>query len=190
MNSVGLKIKNNEPLIFIHTPKCGGTYVAQILKDLNIKNKGHKQAIKNEGITFTIIRDPIQRFESLLNYRLGEIKPRTDWPKHLKHVYEDKSITLNEIVSKMSDNEIKGFTPYKTLTYWTQNVNIIITINKLPQLLNFFNYYYDINKYEIKNVSTKIRGKLNDQTKERLKKIFKDDLILFNKINGNQLLKK
>ena len=65
-------IKNkypNQKLIFVHTPKCGGTYTRQILKDLNIKNKGHVKAKRNEGITFTIIREPIERFQSLLNYR-------------------------------------------------------------------------------------------------------------------------
>ena len=69
------KIKEKYPnssLTFIHTPKCGGTYVKEILKTLNIRNNGHRQATKNDGITFTVIRDPVARFESLLNYRLGE----------------------------------------------------------------------------------------------------------------------
>ena len=62
--------KSNKKLIFIHTPKCAGTYVNTILSYLGIQNKGHNQAIQNEGITFTVVRNPIERFESLLNYRL------------------------------------------------------------------------------------------------------------------------
>ena len=97
-------------LVFIHTPKCAGSYVSTILSHLKIKNNAHKQATPNDKyIYFTVIRDPVERFESLLNYRLGEKKPRRDWPKKLSYVYKDKNINLNEIVSKMTDNEILGF---------------------------------------------------------------------------------
>ena len=78
--------KKNEELCFIHTPKCGGSYAGLILRDLGIKYKGHRRAKKNDGITFTIIRDPVKRFESLINYRLGESRPRNDWPKSLGSV--------------------------------------------------------------------------------------------------------
>ena len=50
------KIKNtkkNQPLTFIHTPKCGGSFVGSILNKLNIINKGHKRAdSNNKGINF------------------------------------------------------------------------------------------------------------------------------------------
>ena len=71
-----LKQNSVRKLIFIHTPKCGGSYVSKILAHLNIINKAHTPAIKGEGINFTIIRNPVERFESLLNYRLNEEKPR------------------------------------------------------------------------------------------------------------------
>ena len=141
---------NNKKLIFIHTPKCGGTYASKILADLKIINKSHIPvhaknhipANENEnGITFTIIREPVERFESLLNFRLS-MKPFDDWPKHLYYVYDDINITLNEIVDNMSDSEILGFTPYKSLVYWTTNVDIIITIDKLKEFLNFFGYFF------------------------------------------------
>ena len=80
----------DKKLIFIHTPKCGGTFIASILSQLKIRNKGHNRAIKNEGLTFTVIRNPIERFESLLNYRLNEKKPRYDFPKKLHYVYKKK----------------------------------------------------------------------------------------------------
>ena len=177
------KFDKTKKLIFIHTPKCGGSYVCSILNYLNIQNKGHNQSSSKEnGITFTVIRNPIDRFESLLNYRLGEKTPRNDWPKHLKYVYKNKNITLNEIVSNMSDEQILGFSPYKTLRYWTKNVDIIITIDQLSQMLKYFNYNYDVNLFKQKNVSRKIRGKLNEETINRLKKLYNDDLNLFNNI--------
>ena len=118
--------KKNKPLIFIHTPKCAGSYLRPILKDLNIKNNGHHVADpKIDAIYFTVIRDPIKRFESLLNYRLDQ-PVRPDWPQKLLYVYDDDSISLNKIIKKMTDGEIQKFSPYKTLKHWTQNVDVCI----------------------------------------------------------------
>ena len=148
------KVKNNAKLCFIHTPKCGGSYARQIFNDLKIRNKGHSQAKTNDGITFTIIRTPGERFESLLNYRLGGLKPNRDWPKHLKYKH-DKSVTLNEIVDEMSDKEILGFRPYRSLTHWSKNIDVFITIDNLHNFLSCFGYSYDTNKYSKKRVSKK-----------------------------------
>jgi hypothetical protein len=177
-----LKNKNNKELIFIHTPKCAGSYISNILSHLKIKNKGHNQAIQNEGITFTVIRDPIKRFESLLNYRLEQGVPRNDWPKRLSYVYMNKTIQLNEVFSKMTDKEILSFLPYRTLNYWTKNVDIIITLDNLPKMLEYFGYTYDINLFKPDNVSNKTRGELDQQNKNRLNRLFKDDVILYNMV--------
>jgi hypothetical protein len=174
--------KKTTRLIFIHTPKCAGTYAGKIIDDLNIYNKHHASAYKDEGINFTIIRDPVDRFESLLNYRLDESTPRHDWPPHLHHVYYDVSISLNEIVSKMSDNEIVSFTPYNSLVYWSKNIDIFITINQLPEFLEFFGYNYDKDKYSKINVSNKLRGSFDDDTRSRIKQLYNDDVLLFNSV--------
>jgi len=58
------KIRNENPdgkLMFIHTPKCGGSYVSKILRDLNIHNKGQHPTSKNENIHLSVIRDTIHR---------------------------------------------------------------------------------------------------------------------------------
>jgi len=181
----------NKNLIFIHTPKCAGTYVSSILNYLNIQNKHHIQAKPNEGITFTVIRNPIARFESLLNYRLDETTNKhrndLDWPQTLKYVYDNKNITLNKIVSKMTDKQILGFSPYKSLTYWTKNVDIIITLENLPKLLGYFGYTYDENLFQVKNVSNKIRGTLNNKNINRLVTLFHDDILLYNTVMNNNI---
>jgi hypothetical protein len=102
-----------------------------------------------------------------------------DWPKHLNYVYDDKNITLNEIVDKMTDKEILGFTPYKSLVYWTKNVDIVITIEQLEEFLNFFGYFYDTNKYQKTNVSIKTRGTFNNKIKTRISNLFHDDFLLY-----------
>ena len=182
-----IRDKMNKQLIFIHTPKCYGTYIGKILTHLKIKNKQHRLAIPNEGISFTVIRNPVERFESLLNYRLGEKNPRGDWPKHLINVYEEKNVELNEIVAKMTDKEILGFSPYSTIKYWTQNVDIIITLENLPKFLEHFGYTYDKNLFVPLNVSIKTRGKLDQQNKDRIAALFNDDMIIYNKITTSVL---
>jgi len=173
----------NKELIFVHTPKCGGSYVRSILSYLKINSNNHNQAIHNDNyIYFTVIRNPVERFESLLNYSLSESKPRCDWPVHLSYVYTDKTIKLDEIISRMTDTEILGFSPYKTLNYYAQNVDIIITINNLQNLLEKFGYTYDVNLFKPINVSNKIRGKINQENKDRLTKLFADDFELYNKV--------
>ena len=174
--------KKNKKLIFVHTPKCGGSYASKIFSDLDIENKCHNQAIKREGIHFTIIREPVERFQSLMNYRLSEPKPRNDWPRHLDYVYSNKNIELNIIISKMTDAEILGFSPYKTLVHWSKDVDIIITIDELHDLLSFFGYNYDKNKYNPENVSKKVRGIFDAKTRERIENLYNKDMLLFNRV--------
>ena len=169
-------------LVFIHTPKCGGTYTKTILSTLNIKNNGHNSKVddRDESTTFTIIRHPVERFESLLNFRLG-MKPLPDWPKHLLYVYDDPSLSLNTILSLMTDQEVLGFTPYRSLAYWTENADIIITLDKLHDMLTMFGYSYDKELFTPQNVSTKTRGVLDEQSKHRINVLFNDDIILYDK---------
>ena len=175
----------NSKLKFVHVPKCAGSYVSKILLHLNIENKGHTQATKNENATtFAVVRNPVERFESLLNYRLNEKSIRNDWPNRLKYVYKNKKVSLNEIVSKMTNAEILDFKPFRTLEYWIQNVNIIITINNLPKMLNYFNYSYDKDSFKKQNVSPKLRGKFSIKTINRLKRLYRNDMIIYNKISN------
>jgi hypothetical protein len=178
-----IKNKDKKELVFIHTPKCAGSYISNILSYLKIKNLGHHQAVPNkEYIYFTVIRNPVERFESLLNYRLGEEKPRKDWPIYLSHVYHDKYIGLDDIVSKMSNEDILGFTPFRTIDYWTKDVDIIITLDNLPKMLEYFGYKYDVNLFIPINVSNKTRGTISQKNKDRIGKIFNNDVELYNKV--------
>lgn len=182
-NKIKLK-KPNQHITFIHTPKCGGRFVHSIINNMtSIRYKGHIIADPiNDGITFTIIRNPIERFESLMNYRLGQSFPRRDWPQSLHYVYRDKSINLNNIVEKMSDNEIINFKPYKNLYFWSKNIDIFITIDKLEEFLSFFGYNIDIKKFKKKNVSIKNRGKFNEDTKNRISNIYAQDMLFFKSV--------
>jgi hypothetical protein len=82
----------------------------------------------------------------------------------------------------MTDEEILGFSPYKTINYWIKNVDIIITLDNLSKLLEYFGYTYDVNFFKPVNVSNKIRGKINQHNKDRLQNIFNDDVKIYNMV--------
>jgi hypothetical protein len=175
--------KPDKKLKFIHTPKCGGSYVDTILSHLGLEHPcGHIPCDPcAPEITFTVVRHPVDRFESLLNYRLNK-KPRSDFPSHLYNVYRNPDVSLNAIVSRMTDAEILGFRPYSTLTYWTKHVDILLTLDKLSILLEYFGYTYDPAIFPKVNVSSKTRGKLNQQNRRRIKALYKNDVKIYNTV--------
>jgi len=177
----------NNKLVFIHTPKCGGTYSSQYMSVCNIKNNGHNQAIKidkevikiDKEVTFTIIRDPIKRFESFLNYRLGN-NMRDTFPDRLHYFFDDKSKTLNDIINEITYEDTLLFSPYKSLTHWSQNVDLLITIDELEETLKLLGYNIENYKFENLNVSVKERGTINDVNKQKLSKFYENDIKLYN----------
>lgn len=171
-----------QKLNFIHIPKCGGSYVREVLKEFGIQTKGHLIAKQSDGITFAVIREPGERFESLLNYRLGFPEARKDWPDKLKYVFADKSVTLDEIVNQMTDSDIIGFYPYRTLEYWSQNVKVLMTMNELPHFLQCFGYPRKGHDFPIipnVNVSVKERGKLSNDNLARVRRLYQRDVIIY-----------
>lgn len=171
--------KPNSNLCYIHIPKCGGTYIRSILNDLNINYKHHKRAEENDGITFSVIREPIDRFESLLNYRL---QPKASWLPRLKELKEDPTVSLNEIVRQMTDEEIKSASPFNSLYWWCQGIDILFTLDRLHAFLSHFGYTYNVADYPKMNVSVKTRGSFNTSTVERIKNLFKKDVILYDTV--------
>ncbi len=180
-NLIKHKRKDPSKLTFVHTPKCAGTYAATVLSALKIKNLGHKSAtsIKDPSVlTFTIIREPVARFESMLNFRF-ERKIRQDWPTHLYQAFYNTNLKLNWYVNHMTDKQIKSFTPFNNLPFWTNNVDICLTIDELQPFLESLGYTYPTN-LPPKNISKKTRGTLNPQTRTRLSKLFTPDIHIYN----------
>ena len=170
--------KRKKRLIFIHIPKCAGSYAAQYINQLDIINKGHHQASLFDKFSFAIIRHPVDRFESLLNYRLKEQHPRPDWPHRLIPLHYDKSKTLNEIITQMTDYEIISFYPYQTLKYWTRNIKLLVTIEEFIPTLKLLGYNIE-KEYSPINISDKNRGTISPENRNRIEKIYKDDMNIF-----------
>ena len=175
-----VKHKDATKLTFIHTPKCAGTYAGDVLERLNIRNKGHTRAInlKQNELTFTIIRDPVSRFESLLNFRFAQ-DPRIDWPTHLLPAFNNRSLSLNWFVNHMTNEQLVSFKPYMTLAFWTQNVDICLTIDELKPFLEHLGHRFP-DDIEPRNISIKRRGSFNEQVKKKLAKLFGYDYQIYN----------
>ena len=181
----GVRALKNKPLIYVHTPKCGGTYVKSILADLGIKSNGHNRVDDsdyNNYIVFTVFRDPVKRFESFLNYRLSKNLLR-DFPINIRLlVKENKLLDLNQVMEGLKNEHILSFYPFSTLNYWYKNIDIVISIEQIHKFLSFFGYSYDESKYKVLNASVKKFGSLNSQSIERLQNCLEKDIFLYNKL--------
>lgn len=181
----------NTNLTFVHTPKCGGTYVRSILNQIpsiNVK-KDHHTADSQDRLTFTVMRDPVERFESLINYRLQEPRPRSDWPTQVRNAFQNITLSSDEVVRLMSDDDILGFSPYRSLKYYAKGVDILLSIQQLPAFLAAFGFYYDETQYPKKNTSPRLRGKFSKATVERIQELFADDVILWRRLEASTKVK-
>jgi len=171
----------NEKISFIHIPKCAGTYASQYISLFNINMKNHNRAEKPEdGLTFGIIRHPVERFQSFLNYRLGEETPRKDFPERLHYVYSNKNISLNTIVDSLTDEEILSFRPYRSINYWAKNIDLLLTIDEFIPALALMGFNTTVEFPQL-NVSQKIRGNLTGDRIDRINNLFKKDIRIYNK---------
>ncbi len=166
-------------IAFVHIPKCAGTFVKRYCKDFGIEYLGHKKGGDANVFYFSVIRDPIQRFESFLNYRLwkGDVN---SWPKRMHYIFGDENVDLNQIVSKLEDDDFQKFNPYKTLEYWTTHCHLLITIDELFDFLQECGFE-NIKENPKENVSTKKRGTLNQESIQKLEKIYQKDIELYKK---------
>lgn len=170
-------------LTFIHVPKCGGTSVNDFIhryarSKIFGTNPKHRQPRSSDGVSFAVIRDPVKRFESFLNYRLGEANSRADWPPRLVYLYSDKTAALDEVVAQMTIKEMQSFIPYRSLKWYTKDVDLVLTLEEVIPALKQLGF--DVpNALSVCNSSKKIRGSLSDASKEKIKQAFHDDMLVW-----------
>lgn len=184
--------KGRKKLCFIHVPKTGGSYVQILCHDLKIEYIGlhslPSNHIKNNYITFSILRDPIERVKSMIRFlislhRNGHRDVFRTWPKRLSNEL-DSCNDINKLIYKLTDDELKKICILLGITYkqYYDNSDIIITIDQLPSLLNYFDYEYNVYDYPKRYESTVNLGELNDISKKRLINLFIDDVITYHNI--------
>ena len=179
--------KNHVPINYVHIPKTGGTFVNYVLAQTKIKptsmyTKGSHPSKKNKNnINFTVIRHPVDRFESYLNYKYGRGIHNLDRPK--------KKASLNKIVSNMTIKQLKNFKKkFRPIKHYSKNIDIFITINMFNYLLLFLKYDIDIENCKYKNVSLKVRGSLNKRNRAIIEEFYKEDMILYNNLKRKKLI--
>lgn len=211
---------NKKPLLFIHIPKTGGTYVENLLKEsgyhvgiydkflescnkcklpkVNGKKKSkckckfwhippkyNSKINFNNFITFTIVRNPIDRFVSEFNYnKYGDLE------RYSKKLNSKSNI--NKFAKFLKKNKNKNIykgnchllnqSEYLTDYYGNKVENILHQENLNDELLNFSNKY-NLNINFDKDVDKNIKQKnssvldLNNQSFEIIKDYYKNDFI-------------
>lgn len=183
----------HKPLTFIHIPKCAGTFVRNFLpkindtkdKSLQIRYKGkHEKASIEDVPAIAIIRHPIERFESMLRYRLDRIENHADLQQILEHLkLLQKQVTLNNIVEQMTNEQILNISPFQSLSYYQDNVAFMFTIDKFIPVLDYLGFSTKDIQMELKINTTTISDyqELSAENKKRIRQLYKDDLKLYRK---------
>ena len=171
------KIDSGRQLVFVHTPKCAGQYCIQYFKGTSIINNSHTKYERSENtVAFTVIRDPVKRFESYLNYIL-----QRNVNDPTIHIYANRlNLSLDDIVRNLTLEKVQCLRtiPFRTLAYYTENVDLVLTIDEFLPALTLLGYDTST-VYPKYNVSYKLRGTLNEESKAKIREWYKDDIELF-----------
>lgn len=183
----------NKPLTFIHIPKCAGTFVRNFLPKINkTKNKSlrmlyksnHDKATYKDVPAIAIIRDPLERFESMLRFRFDRLDKYPDLQKIVHHLKsQQKKVSLNNIIEQMSDTEVLNIQPFRTLSFYKDNIIFMTTIDKFIPVLNYLGFNSKEVNMDLKINSTNVKDydRLSQQNQNRIKKLYHDDFELYRK---------
>ncbi len=178
---------------FIHITKNGGTNIKDKNKNVEIyfgkyHNEDANYYYEKEMSSFAIIRNPIERYESLFYYNTyGSDKYRKT--NNIKDI--------NEFVNKHYDNP--SFTnrfeqgmQFRKQISWLNNDNSYIILFDKEQLVKnietfLFNefsihYNYDYNRKRINVSKIKNKVELTEDSIDKIKKLYHEDVELYNKL--------
>lgn len=178
---------------FIHITKNGGTNIKDKNKndEIYFGNYHHEDAnyyYKKEMSSFAIIRNPIERYESLFYYNTYGSD---------KYTKSSNIKDINEFVNKHYDNPSftnrfeKGM-QFRKQVSWLNNDNSYIILFDKEQLVKnietfLFNefsiyYNYDYNKKRINISEIKNKVELTEDSIDKIKKLYHEDVELYNKL--------
>jgi hypothetical protein len=176
---------------FIHIPKTGGSDVTnKLIPLLAYENNFIIKTPELHGTTaemynipcFAIFREPISRF-------ISGFKFMNSFNRY------HSSSDINEFLDKSDDNALLEF-PYKQQYTWltgnSDNIYVVkydesnVYNNIIPMMKNEFNIdiTYDFSKNEKMNVgnSSTLNCTLTDENIERLKQIYSQDIMYYNRL--------
>lgn len=168
--------------IFLHIPKTGGTTVKGLCKRYNIETCKHNLGVlsrKRRRMVFCVVRNPVDRFESFLNYRLGQLNIRPDWPVRI--AYRKKEMGLSKVLRRFKSPMITNLKPFRTLKNFVDVSNICFTIQEIPEAIAIMKCLDKVPKLGKANVSVKKRSPLNKASRDRIQRLFKKDMDIYEK---------
>lgn len=195
---------------FIHIPKNGGSSIAKIVKkhrpQLLGYHKHHVIPFHLAGYNLYILRDPIRRFCSAVNYALEKwsfdknikncIKHGINTPEQFIQCYKNKNHKFHEIVRKEIENiEGKHMIGQMKLIHKYVYTPQVFWIRKKNNIYILFENYNKELSYVLKKIGLNIQipkinttkkkdNKLSQDSIDFLRNFYKDDFAFINKIKN------
>lgn len=187
-------MSNQDKVIFVHIPKCGGTYVTNVLYGVDkvtaIHNNIYKYQISNKQI-LTTIRHPLNFYNSFYNFLKYPNHPIKNPMQYIVKTYDDINTFTTNLLNKTLDLN-KPFNIFDAFYMKSPNKYGLLT----NYILYFFGYNGDHSKENIynfiKNLKNRVKFmRIEDNLSEQLVEFSKDNDIqlyeqfLDKKINAN-----
>tara|TARA_B100000989_G_C19417842_1_gene417269 strand:- start:177 stop:788 length:612 start_codon:yes stop_codon:yes gene_type:complete len=188
---------------FIHIPKNGGTSIKTICSNnKHMIYRHHRCDVFNRKLpnTLIVIRNPIERFISAVNYSLQKwshkenikylIRNKIDTPNKFVEIWMDKNHKEYSNLMKLMKNEKQKIgnkmIEYKWTYYpqynWINNPKFVIVMDNLNEELRYFMDKYNIKGKIIQNNKTSSSHNiLSEKSKKFLMKFYKKDIEIYNK---------
>ena len=175
-------MNSGDKVIYIHIPKCGGTYVINVLYGTNNLNAHHTSIrnydIRNKTVLATI-RHPISFYNSFYNFLKFPNHPIRNPMKYIVEKYDDINVYTEDLLNKtfILNRPLNMFDTF----YMKSN-------NKYGLLTNYILFFFDYRGDHSEKDIYKFMGKLvNDVKFIKMEDNLSEQLIKFSKENNIQL---
>jgi len=156
---------------------CASGFISnhQVLEDRTIAHR-HVKAIQDNIVV--VLRDPVTRFISLLNYRQKEKRPRKDWRGLPFH--EPNSV----VIDAMSDEQMHySFHPYDTMHSYVHNQKSVRFLCSLLEMQDFVMnkmHFSGCAPFPHSNPSEGAFGGIRKDQEARIRAVYRKDVQLWN----------